>query len=139
MSLTDIQKIPGLQPILDKCFHDIQQATGKKVSVVFKLIFREVDAAQLRHIICKACEVSWEQLAGESRKGSVIIARQLYMYFARTVQRKSLQAIGGEINRDHTTVIMAVKKIENMIDTNDELYMPYIKIIEEQINKILLP
>ena len=44
------------------------------------------------------------------------------MYLAKKLTSRSLPEIGRRFaNRDHTTVIHAVKTIEKLIDNNDEI------------------
>lgn len=133
-----IEEYPAIKAILDKCYEDIQRVTGKKVSVNFSLKFREVDTPQLRFIVAKCCGVTWEQITSDKSGGMVIIARQLYCFFARIIQNKTLEGIGNEINRKHETVSYSLERMQAMIDTNDELYMPYVKAIEEAINKTII-
>ena len=48
--------------------------------------------------------------------------RQMAMYLAKKLTSRSLPEIGRRFaNRDHTTVIHAVKTIEKLIDNNDEI------------------
>ena len=48
--------------------------------------------------------------------------RQVAMYLAKKLTSRSLPEIGRKFaNRDHTTVIHAVKTIEKLTESNDEL------------------
>ena len=48
--------------------------------------------------------------------------RQMAMYLAKKLTSRSLPEIGREFsNRDHTTVIHAVKTIDKLIESNDEM------------------
>ena len=48
--------------------------------------------------------------------------RQVAMYLAKKLTPRSLPEIGRKFsNRDHTTVIHAVKTIEKLLENNDEL------------------
>lgn len=54
-------------------------------------------------------EVSVEDIVGKSRKRHVILARYAAMYIARDLTNCILSKIGIEYNRDHSTVISALK------------------------------
>jgi hypothetical protein len=54
---------------------------------------------------------------GISRKRELVFTRQLCMFFARGKTKASLAAIGTYMNRDHATVLHAVKNINNLSDT----------------------
>ena len=48
--------------------------------------------------------------------------RQMAMYLAKKLTSRSLPEIGRKFsNRDHTTVIHAVKTIDKLIESNDEM------------------
>lgn len=132
-----IEEYPAIKAILDKCHDDIQRVAGKKVYVKFFLKFREIDTDTLRRIVCTSCSVPWETVISEKGGGMVIIARQLYCFFALFVQQKAAAVVAREINRDQNTVKYAAERVQSMIDTNDELYMPYIKAVEDRINKAI--
>lgn len=130
-----IDDYPEIKSVLDKCYEEIQTVTGKKCYVKFIIKFRDIDTDNLKRIICRACEVTWEQVTGSYSGGGVIIARHLYCYYARLIQEKSFPRIASEINRVYMTVMASCKRVQDMIDSNDELYMHYISKIEILINK----
>ena len=73
-------------------------------------------------------------LKSKSRKQSMVNARSVAMYLARTYTGKSLIEIAKFFNRtDHTTVIHAVKKIEQQINS-DDLIAHQVELICEQLN-----
>ncbi len=72
-------------------------------------------------------------LQSKKRPRSVTMPRQACMFFARRMTRLSLEEIGGYFGgRDHTTVMHAVKAIENRRDTEPE-FEATLRAIEERI------
>ncbi len=58
-------------------------------------------------------------LRGPSRRADLVRARSLAMYLIRNLSGASLQATGRVLgNRDHTTVLHALRKIESLSDTD---------------------
>ena len=56
------------------------------------------------------------------RSRSLARPRQIAMYLVKTIHHNSLPDIGRKFsNRDHTTVIHAVKKIEELIKKDNEI------------------
>ena len=47
-----------------------------------------------------------------SRKREYVMAKSIYYYIARKYTKRSLMAIGREINRDHATVLHGLKLYE---------------------------
>ncbi len=58
--------------------------------------------------------VTPSDLAGNKRNSKVVVPRQISMYLCRELIDTSLKAIGKQLgNRDHTTVMHGIEKIEN--------------------------
>ena len=56
-----------------------------------------------------------DDLYGSSRSQAVAIARQIAMYLSKQLTTRSLPEIGRRFgNRDHTTVMHAVRKVEEL-------------------------
>ena len=69
-------------------------------------------------IVCEGEEIPFESLVGKNRKMEVVYARQLVMYFAKTMSVGSLAFIGSKFYKDHATVLHSVKTIRNYIETD---------------------
>ena len=64
-----------------------------------------------------------EQLTGGSRRRPLVDARQIAMYVTRNMTDLSYPEIGRAFgNRDHTTVIHAVRKIENQMTEQRDIF-----------------
>jgi len=63
--------------------------------------------AQIERLICKAFQVTRNDLRSERRSKHVVKARQALCYWACRLTRLSLPQIGKLIGRDHTTVLHA--------------------------------
>ncbi|WP_224766277.1 chromosomal replication initiator protein DnaA [Nocardioides campestrisoli] len=59
--------------------------------------------------------VSIEDLTGPSRGRHLVLARQISMYLCRELTSMSLPRIGKEFGRDHTTVMYADRKINQLL------------------------
>lgn len=72
-------------------------------------------------------------LQSKKRLRSVTLPRQVCMYFARKLTRLSLEEIGAFFGgRDHTTVMHAVRAVENRAELEPDCG-PQLKAIEERI------
>ncbi len=64
-----------------------------------------------------------EEICGHSRVKPLVTARQVGMYVCRQLTELSYPAIAREYgNRDHTTVMHAVDKIESLLQTDRQIY-----------------
>lgn len=65
--------------------------------------------------------VTPEELFEHSRRAAVVVPRQIAMYLLRTDLGLSFPSIGRRFDRDHTTVIHACNKIEEMTGKNERI------------------
>lgn len=85
--------------------------------------------ARLFDVLKELFNVTPDELKGNSRKDSVIIARQLGMYVAKNYLNLSLRKIAEIFNRSHPTVSSAIQKFEISLRTN--------KSLESLLNKVV--
>ena len=63
-----------------------------------------------------------EDLRGQNRSKNTALARQIAMYLIRTLTNLSLKDIGAEFeDRNHTTVLSSIRKIEELIRTDPKM------------------
>lgn len=77
---------------------------------------REAKPASFDAIVLKvaaAFDVKPKDLKGQSRLRTVMLARQVAMYLAHDVAKCSLPVVGRAFDRDHTTVLHAVRKVRD--------------------------
>ena len=61
-------------------------------------------------------------IKGKSRKKEVALARHIAMFMSHKILKKTLEEIGEYFeNRDHSTVIHGIKKVQNMSKDNAKL------------------
>ena len=63
-----------------------------------------------------------KEIRGQSRSKNTAIARQVSMYLMRTLTNLSLKDIGAQFeDRNHSTVLTSIRKIEDMMATDPEM------------------
>lgn len=93
---------------------------------------------EIAALICQACCISFEELAGKSRKTEFCIPRHVYCYVASKVFLFSLSSTGRHINRDHTTVISSCQKVVDLFDSKDRQMVQCINAIQNHFNVRIL-
>jgi chromosomal replication initiator protein len=89
---------------------------------------------KIQSITSNFFSITLEDMLSPRRSRPLARPRQIAMYLAKKLTPRSLPEIGRKFaNRDHTTVIHAVKTIEKLLENNDELR----KNIEELKSLIL--
>lgn len=67
-------------------------------------------------------KITLGDIKGKSRKKEVALARHISMFMSHKILKKTLEEIGEFFdNRDHSTVIHGIKKIQNLVRTDSKL------------------
>ena len=113
---------------------DVDLDLAKEVICQFvSQINKEITVENIAKLVAEHFELSVEKLKSKTRKRSVVVARQLSMFFAKNFTNKSLKAIGNNFGgRDHSTVIHSVRAIQDMMDT-DLLFKDTVSEIEKKL------
>ena len=96
-----------------------------------------ISADYIQEIVSKYFNIDKKDLISSKRSNDIAYPRQIAMYLCRTVGQMSLPKIGADFgNRDHTTVMHAVTKIEKEIKekTNTRLIVESVKNIIQESN-----
>jgi len=90
----------------------------------------------IQEVVAKYFNIDKKDLTSSKKSNDIVYPRQIAMYLCRTIGQMSLPKIGQDFgNRDHTTVMHAVNKIEKEMKekTNTKLIVESVKnIIQEQ-------
>jgi chromosomal replication initiator protein len=83
---------------------------------------KRVRIEDIQRVVARQYNVSRADLLSSRRTANVVRPRQVAMYLAKTLTLRSLPEIGRRFGgRDHTTVLHAVRKIENLVNSDAAL------------------
>jgi chromosomal replication initiator protein len=89
----------------------VRQALGVQEAASSK----NVTMSDIIHVVSDHFDVRITDIQSKKRSQSIALPRQVCMYLARNLTRHSLEEIGGHLGgRDHSTVVHAFAKIEQM-------------------------
>ena len=107
------------------------QLTGERVDLDFTVATlgdtlrgaaRRVTIDEIQKRVCEHFEVKPLDLVSARRARAIARPRQIAMYLAKRLTTRSLPEIGRKFGgRDHSTVIHAVRRIEELRDTDREV------------------
>jgi chromosomal replication initiator protein len=101
---------------------DIQAAEEAIRDLVRHREPRRVKIEDIQRLVANHYNVSRADILSSRRTAIVVRPRQIAMYLAKSLTLRSLPEIGRRFGgRDHTTVLHAVRKIEGMVSTDQEL------------------
>ncbi len=96
---------------------------------------KRIKIEEIQRIVARQYNVSRSDLLSSRRTANVVRPRQVAMYLAKTLTLRSLPEIGRRFGgRDHTTVLHAVRKIENLVN-NDNALAEEIELLKRQLQE----
>jgi len=96
---------------------------------------KRVKIEDIQRVVARQYNVSRADLLSSRRTANVVRPRQVAMYLAKTLTLRSLPEIGRRFGgRDHTTVLHAVRKIENLVSTDTAL-AEEIELLKRQLQE----
>ena len=112
-----------------------EQAVGRAVKDMLKKSNEYIPSPSvIISYICKYFSVEEDVLRGQRRGRNEVNARQIAMYLIRRMTNLSLNDIGKEFgDRDHTTVLHSLDKVEKQMRT-DPAFAEVVKEITTNIN-----
>ena len=87
--------------------------------------------------VCKFYSIDEATLRGTLRNKGTAEARQMAIYLIRKLTNLSTPDIGKELNKDHSTIIHSIKKVEASLKSGDKTLQNHIQDITANINSCL--
>ncbi len=95
---------------------------------------RSIKVEEIQQVVCKHYSVTKADLLSACRARTLVRPRQIAMYIAKVLTGRSLPEIGRRFgNRDHTTVLHAVRKIDAMV-SKDQVLAQEIELLKRLIH-----
>ncbi len=93
---------------------------------------KRTDLHTIISFVCEAYDISTEELSSRSRKKKNVLARNTAFFLARERTDLSLESIGRQFNRRHSTVLKGINTIKREITQKTRLGMQ----VEQTINQL---
>lgn len=91
------------------------ERTREVLRDVLNVVDRRVTIEEIQQKVAERYGIRVSEMQSKRRERTVARPRQVAMYLAKALTPRSLPEIGRKFDRDHTTVIHAVKKVEEMM------------------------
>ena len=116
------------------CSYDL--ASRVLADLIDKTVKAPVTAAMILEATAEVFNFTIEQITGGSRRRPLVDARQIAMFVTRNMTDLSFPEIGRAFgNRDHTTVIHAVRKIERTMTERREIF-DKVQELQKQVSEM---
>lgn len=113
------------------------EAKGPAIYTAFEAVGCDAKKIRIEHIIHAACahfNVSQTDMLSSRRDRAIVLPRQFAMYVARHVTLRSLPEIGRRFgDKDHTTVMHAVEKIERLLTDGDATATAHVALLKRAL------
>jgi chromosomal replication initiator protein len=94
----------------------------------------EISIDYIQKIVCDYFDLPLDTLKSKTRKREVVQARQIAMYFSKSLTKSSLSNIGIHCGgKDHATVLHACRTVNNLMET-DKKFKAQVQDLEKRIN-----
>lgn len=111
---------------------DISMAKEVLADIISSQQGYEITASSIMTVTAATFGFGVDDLKGVSRKRPVVIARQVAMYVVRELTDLSYPAIGKAFgDKDHTTVMHSVEKIETLMGHDRDIYRQVSEILSK--------
>ncbi|MEN8117940.1 MAG: chromosomal replication initiator protein DnaA [Bacteroidota bacterium] len=109
------------------------ELAAKLINKLVKNSKRELSIEYISKVVCDYFSMPVEALQAKTRKREIVQARQIAMYFSKSLTKYSLASIGAQIgSKDHATVLHACKTVNNLKDT-DKNFRQFVEDIEKKL------
>ncbi|MBQ4641425.1 MAG: chromosomal replication initiator protein DnaA [Oscillospiraceae bacterium] len=127
MAYRDLNNMPLDLPNISRAIDDMFKSEGNTLPTP-NLIINQV---------CKFYSVDESTLRGTLKNKGTAEARQVAIYLIRKLTNLSTPDIGKELNKDHSTVLYSIKKVEQSLNGGDSNLQNHIRDITANINSCL--
>ena len=93
-----------------------------------------VKPSEIIQIVSNITGISYKKMAAKDRHLDIIIARHTAMYFVNKICHETLVGTGVLFNRDHTSVINAVRNVRNMMEGDNSKYIALFEAVTSKIS-----
>ena len=129
---TDEEKLAEIERIMRDLQHKID-AVRRTYSELTGGSTRWLKIADIQTVVASHFDVTVTDIISKRRTVGLVLPRQVAQYIARTMTLKSLPEIGRRFgDRDHTTILHSIRKIEALRASDPELDEK-IKTIEQAL------
>ena len=127
MAYRDLNNMPLDLPNVSRAIDDMFKNEGNSLPTPNLIISQ----------VCKFYSIDESVLRGTLKNKGTAEARQVAVYLIRKLTNLSTPEIGKELNKDHSTILYSVNKVENLLKSGDENLQNHIRDITANINSCL--
>lgn len=90
-----------------------------KARATSSTIFKEMKITKIKRLTAKHFNITVDELVCHRRQKPYVVARQIAMYLSKKHTLLSFPQIAAALDRDHSTVMYGIERVERAIAEND--------------------
>lgn len=122
--------------ILEIAQNDLRDLIGKPVVLNVRIKMSQISADVIILQVCEELKMRFSDIVSDSQKKELVVARHLIMWLCAYYCGFTDKKIGEILRRDRSTVTHSLKTVNDMLDTNDPIYLAPLQAVETRILKI---
>jgi chromosomal replication initiation ATPase DnaA len=129
-----------VQSVLRECedkIKEITQDNSISILVFSKKIELKLSFEDIVEFICGITGESKKDVMKVSRKRELVVARHLIIYFSHHYCTISKSEIARRLEQDHTTILSAIKKVDDLLAAGDHTVCGYVNDINQIIQSLI--
>ncbi len=109
------------------------ELASEMIEKLVKNTKKDITIDYIQKVVCEYFGLPVDVLNAKTRKREIVQARQIAMYFSKSLTKASLSTIGSVIgNKDHATVLHACKTVNNLMET-DKRFKAQVEDIQKKL------
>lgn len=108
------------------------EMTREYLQKVLKLTEKVITIDKIQKTVAKFYDLTVEEMVSKKRQRTITVPRQISMYLAKKMTTETLDDIGAAFDRDHSTVVNSIKKVEQLLQ-KDIKYQRDIKVLNRTL------
>lgn len=105
------------QPDFNMSYWCIPGVRKPDMPTIYRKTDESIAVGTIIDMVCLYFDVTIEQLKSKNRARQICYPRHIAMFLLYNYCIKSCQSVANYFNRDHTSVLHAVRSIKNLVDT----------------------
>jgi hypothetical protein len=134
----EVEAVPVPPPLSEPPVMSPEEKEFADYLAELRLIARPTGIRLIVHITARYFQVSTKEVLGRSRFSRLVKPRHVAIYLAKKVTGRSLPDIARYMdNRDHTSILHAVRRIESKLAENDPHITAAVEAITIELGKVM--
>lgn len=131
------EKRENIRDIIQEAQDKIRLQLKRPVTILYTIKVNDISENHIVQATLKETQTRWSDIVSEKRNREYMVPRKIIAWLCSRYLGYGTVKIGRILEVDHSSVVRYLEDMDNMIDTDDELYIPPLKNIEASILKLV--